>query len=238
MSNILNLGDVVLPGDGYLNIFGASIPIIGGLTGAYLLANGDISGRNYAPGGTNSDVVGAPVVTDGGLTLSGSNYLNTGLTQTTDATMVAAIRFDQGTGAASAINNYTNSPREGMSIFDSAGTSSIAAGSVVRGGAVSQTFTTAPADVYQLYSLQYGASKNTTFKNHTAMTTGEDTTNTSSSIGLSANPILIGRSTETSQIAPIDIGFVLIYSRVLTPSEMVEIETWAKGYKAAYGVTV
>lgn len=235
MSNILNLGDVTLPGSGYLNLYGLTVPVTANLKGAFLFADGDISGRNYAAGGPSAAVVGSPVVTDNGLTMSGANYIDTGIAQTTDMTFIVVARLAHGADRAGIIGNYSST---GIAIFDMSASNTSISGNVQRNGATSQANTDTTANQYQLIAFRAGVSSNSRLQNVTMSTDISNTANTSPVINLNSETIKIGRLPGSSFIGPVDIAAVLIYDSVLSDVDANKDFTWAREYMNSYGVSI
>lgn len=235
MSNILNLGDIVLPGSGYLNIYGLTVPVTANLQGAFIFGDGDISGRNYAAGGPQASVVGTPAQTDNGITLDGSNYIDTGIAQTTDMTFIVVARLGHSADRAGVIGNYNTT---GIAIFDLSAANTSIAGNLQRNGATSQANTDTTANQYQLIAFRAGVSSNSRIQNVTLATDVSNTANTSPVINLNSETIKIGRLPATSFVGPVDIAAVLIYDRVLSDAEANDDFTWARNYMASRGVSV
>lgn len=235
MSNILNLGNVTLPGSGYLNLYGLTVPVTTNLKGAFLFADGDLSGRNYAAGGPEATVFGSPVLTDNGLTMDGTNYVDTGIVQTTDMTLIVVARLGHGAARAGIIGNYNST---GIAIFDLSASNASIAGNVQRNGTTSQANTDTTANQYQLIAFRAGVSSNSRIQNVTMATDISNTANTSPVINLNSDTIKIGRLPGTSFVGPVDIAAALIYDSVLSDVDANKDFTWARDYMTARGVTV
>lgn len=88
--------DTILPGSGYPNISSFTHPIppnIAGLRGIYAFGRSLESSRaNLISGGPSLEVVGSPVISELGASLSKTDYFDTTLPQTTDETFFVVAK--------------------------------------------------------------------------------------------------------------------------------------------------
>jgi len=237
MSNALNLGDIILPGSGYPNLFGFNFPVLGGLEGLFLLANGEDPKKNYAPGKPDATVIGSPVVSSAFTTFGGANYLDTGIAETAEMTFIMAVR-DAVSGAVNVgyAGNFFASPNFGVAIY-----SPIAGGQLQamadRTGSSSGAGSLVAADLttFKMFSYRIASDKSR-LKN---LTTGVISESVSGAREVSGSgPILLGRLPLSGYSETHDQGFAAILSRALTDAELTLIEAWGRSYMDAQGITV
>lgn len=247
MSNALNLGNIVLPGDNYPSIFGFNIPVTSGLEGAYLF--GDGSGqvaRNYAPGKANAAIVGtlAPVGA-GFATFSDAGYINTGISETAEMTLITVSR--DSTGTADPIPGYI-----GNNFSVAGGGTTIISGSptTLRGSCVkiNATLTPPAADVEFIsaagnpatFTAQSFRAKNAAPSLMNNLSTGLQVVSTNSGVRvLETNyPIWIGRIPSNSFKGFNDQVAALVFSRALGDAELALLMTWLRGYCASKGIAI
>lgn len=238
MSGVLNLGDIPLLGDEYPLIFEHTIPVTDGLESAFLLAHGAAPERNYAPGKANAAVTGAPTVAAGYTQFNGANYLRTGVADTDAITIVAAlydpIYPDTPSGDEPGyLGNYASASTGGIAVYGSAN-------GRINFNAVKSP-ASAPNLVYDptaasLFCFRSSSSYLTRIQNLTAGTS-EQSSNAGARV-VSSNVIRIGTIYLSAFDGPTRIGMVLLYSRVLSDTEVESAATWAREYMASQGVIV
>lgn len=236
MSNALNLGNIILPGDGYPSLFGFQIPVVSGLEGAFLLGDGEaMLGKNYAPGKSDGVVIGTPTANSGYAAMSGSGYIDTGISETDALTLFAVLRDSSGTVdmAPGVIGNYV-SGNSGASLY--MGADYIRSG-LARTGTTDGVSTGINPAIFSLVSARGATGIATRVKNWTAGSENSGTAITDRALN-TAQTLKIGELPNASFAGPIDIGLAMIYSRVLTDVEMDQMAAWARSYCAAKGITV
>ncbi|WP_118138550.1 hypothetical protein [Oceanicella sp. SM1341] len=123
-SNVFNIGnDVVLPGSGYPSLAAFTIPVTAGLVGAFFLGDGlAMATKNWAAGGADASVVGAPVEVAGGLQMDSANHLELPIPESLNATVVLCARVPQANGAA-LFGNSTGAANPGLAVYAGAAAS-------------------------------------------------------------------------------------------------------------------
>ncbi|MEN5033802.1 hypothetical protein [Pseudomonas sp. TWI929] len=235
MSNALNLGSVTLPGDGYLNLFGLQIPVTLGLEGAFLYGDGVADGaKNYAPGKNDAIVRGVPVFSTNFVKMGGGAYYETDIQETAAQTLIVVGRRAVGVPAGSAAHfiDTLSSPTVGSRLFQSTDTAlnsraakggdadSIALGTGVAGNMHILCARTSSASLHVLDDRSVGGSVTSTISGARAV---------------SSVPYRIGNG---SAVSSAEILLAMIYSRVLSGTELDSVAAWARGYASSKGLTV
>ncbi|KEX91598.1 hypothetical protein HA62_23365 [Pseudomonas putida] len=237
MSNALNLGSIVLPGDNYPSIFGFNIPVTSGLEGAYLFGDGlNQVGRNYAPGKSNAMVSGGPVA-GGGFASFGSGYLNTGISETADMTIISVCRDSSGFADPQPgfVGNNISLVAGGVALATGSG------GAALRGQAVKDAlsdYATVAATTSNFVLVAYRA-RSSVASQISNLTSGVSAVAASTGVRtIDPSPILVGRLPSLNFQGPNDQAVCLIYSRALTDAELSLVAAWVRGYCTSKGITV
>lgn len=238
MTNALNIGNVALPGDGYPSLYGFSIPVLNGLEGAYLFGEGvSQMSRNYAPGKPNATVVGTPVSGQGFATFSETGYLNTGIIEGPDMTMITVCR--DGTGLSDAAPGYmgNNFSTAGGGMAIVIGNATNLRGTNIRAGALEFINVTGNPLNFTAQCLRARNLAPTSFDN---MSSGVSLSSSSSGVRTldTTNPILIGRIPSNAFKGSNDQILAMVYSRAITDTEVSQLTLWAREYCAAKGFSV
>lgn len=238
MSNALNIGDVSLPGDGYPSIFGFSIPVLDGLEGAYLFADGAAQiSRNYAPGKPDAKIIGSPVAEATCVNFNDAAYLNTGIAEVADMTLVAVCRDNSDLKILPGfIGNNLSIAAGGIAISTYSATQ--LRGTNVKPSGTVESIGLA-ADAAQFAAVAYRP-KSSAQSLMTNLGTGVTATGASSAARVvdAANPIWIGRIPSNAFKGPNKAVLALVYSRAVTDAELVKITAWVKEYCTSKGVTI
>lgn len=235
MANALNLG-VALPGEGYPAMSGFEIPVVAGLSGAYLFGEGgSMLGYNYAPGMPDAVVVGAPAIGAGFASFGPDGYLQTAVAETADMTFFSVGRSLGADGLAPLVGNFGSSI--GLIMYlDVAGRLAIgnaqrtAAGGANLGGEVNIA-------KFQIYGFRAPAAAASTQKNYSRNATAVSS-NATARVVSSVGPLRVGRSYSPLASQINDQVLALVYSRALTDSEMDSVAAWARKYCASKGINV
>ena len=240
MSNALNLGNIVLPGDNYPSIHGFNIPVTSGLEGAFLFGDGTAQmGRNYAPGKANATVVGAPVAGAGFGVFSEAGYLNTGISETAEMTIITVCRDSSGQvdPKPGFIGNHLDIPSGGVAIFTA--TETTFRGQNVKNSLSDYCNLSATGTVATFTQIAFRVKSNapSLMTNLTSGVTVSSTSSAARSVD-SGNKILIGRIPSEGFKGLNDQVAALIFSRTITDAELTSIATWLRNYCAVHGITV
>lgn len=237
MSNALNIGNVTLPGDNYPALLGFSIPILDSLEGAFLLGDGIAQmTRNYAPSKADAKAVGTLRSGAGYAILDESGYLNTGIMETAEMTVIAVGRAPDGTISTNPafVGNNLNTGTGGFGLFPNA---TGAQGTSIRGGALERIQVTSR---YQDFTALSHRLKATTPNIVNNLSSGESKLGASSAARTleKTNPILIGRLPSSAFKTTNEQIVVLIYSKALSDTELATVYAWVRSYAADKGFAV
>lgn len=240
MSNALNLGSIVLPGDNYPSIHGFNIPVTSGLEGAFLFGDGVAQmGRNYAPGKPDATVVGAPVSGAGFGVFNEFGYLNTGISETAEMTIITVCRDSSGLvdPKPGFIGNHLDVPLGGVAIFTA--TETLFRGQNVKNNLSDYCSVSANGTVATFTPLAFRVKNNATSL-LTNLTSGAAAGSASSGARTvdSANKILVGRIPSEGFKGLNDQVAALIYSRAITDAELTSMTVWLRKYCASHGIVV
>jgi hypothetical protein len=233
MANALNLGNIVLPGDGFPDFDSFSIPIWDGLVGAFLFKNG-LSPTNMVPDSVSAAIVGAPVVGDGYVSFTGTAYLQTELSDSSAMTLIVGCRPK--VGPVAYIGNYLSSTLGGQSISSGAAMNSVTAtsarGASVNGQAILTGLT---AGAWGCYAAKLPGSGQS--EAHDLLKGTKVSSPGSGNRVLTTEKIRIGSSrTVGFESGTCDISFALIYNRAVSDAELASISGWARGYMKDSGL--
>lgn len=238
MSNALNLGDIQLPGDNYLSLFGFNIPVTSGLEGAYLFGDGvSQAPKNYAPGKANAAVVGSLVAGANFITMSEAGYIDTGIAETADMTILSVFRDSTGTSDAQPgfVGNHSTLALGGVALIYSS------AGANISGQAIkaqASDFASTPWSMASFTMVAYRP-RGSAVSQISNLTTGSSGQSSSTAARtLSAQPIWIGRIPSNSFKGLSDQVACLIFSRALSDSEINTLAVWLRAYCASKAINV
>ncbi len=237
MSNALNIGNVMLPGDNYPALLGFSIPILASLEGAFLLGDGIAQmTRNYAPGKADAKAVGILRTGSGYAILDETGYLNTGIMETAEMTAITVGRAPEGTVSTNPafLGNNQNTSTGGFAIFPN---SLGAQGTSIRAAALERIQVTGR---YQDFTAVSHRLKETTPNIVNNLSSGERVLGASSAARTleRSNPILIGRLPSNAFKTTNEQVLVLIYSKALSDTELATVYSWIRAYAAEKGIAV
>lgn len=248
MSNALNLGKIVLPGDNYPSIHGFSIPVTSGLEGAYLFGDGlGQVARNYAPGKAQASMVGAPVAYSGYCNFGADGYIDTGIAETADMTLITVCRDSTGSlsdPVPGYIGNNSSITGGGVAIFGGA-TENQLRGSNVK---INTAVTPAAPGVEFLqvagnpfaFTGQVLRARNAAPSSFENASTGAKLFSTGSGVRVveKTYPILIGRIPSNTFKGLNDQVAALVYSRALSDAELDQVMAWLRSYCVSKGVSI
>ncbi|MCE1053433.1 MULTISPECIES: hypothetical protein [Pseudomonas putida group] len=240
MANALNLGDVVLPGNNYLSIFGFNIPVKSGLEGAFLFGDGGAQiGRNYAPGKANAVVVGSPQAMNGYTTFNETGYLESGISETAEMTIIIVCRDSTGNAdpRPGFIGNHFDIASGGVAIFTASETVFRAQNIKNKLSDYCNLNATDTIATFTPMALRVRNNAPSVMRN---MTTGANAASTSSAARTidAARKIQIGRIPSDGFKGLNDMMAAIIYSRSITDEELSVLTDWLKGYCLSHGVSV
>nr|WP_312622601.1 hypothetical protein [Pseudomonas juntendi] len=232
MSNALNLG-VSLPGEGYPSIYGFEIPVVSGLTGAYLFGEGlSMLGYNYAPGMPDASVIGTPTVGNGFASFGAAAYLQTAAEESANMTIFTVARASGSSGLAGLVGNFGSS----LGIILYADLSlKYAIGNAQRSAEGGANLPEANLASFQIYGFRAPAAAGSLVKNYSrgaSIVSANGAGRVVSTVG----PLRVGRSYSGSPTQPNDQVLALIYNRALTDVEMDSVAAWARRYCVAKGI--
>ncbi|TKD32606.1 hypothetical protein [Azotobacter chroococcum] len=241
MSNVLNLGNIILPGGGYPSIYGFKIPVIDGLEGCFLFGDGEeMIAKNYAPGKNNATVIGTPTAGSASAVFDGDNYLQTDIAEEADMTLISVARdptFSAGDEFGALIGNNFAVANGGVALW--LNNNPAANANAIKGGASDSVAISLNTGVFGLYSYRAKSGAPSTLH---AMTTGQSATSASSGARTldNARTLRIGRigSESESYKGQNEQLLALIFSRALSDEEQAAIAAWARSYCTSKGITV
>lgn len=228
-TNALNLGNIVFAGADIPNIFEYNIPVTTGLVAEFLMAHGRPPGRNYANGKTSS-IVGAPVVGANYTTVNYQNYIDTGVPDTKEITVVSVF---SGTSGSPVVANNPLGAGGGFGVYFTAGGVNAYASRTDGGSSVIHPNPTA----MHLFNAVAGDAQHTVLTDVTIGYSRENSTIVGSRVAKSGSNLLIGYH-DNNKLADTKIGLMLIYDRVLPQNELDLVNAWVRQYMEAQGVAV
>lgn len=233
MANALNLGDVVLPGDGFPDFYSFSIPVWDNMAGAFLFKGG-LNVNNLAPDRDPATLVGTPTSGAGFASLGKANYIQTDLTDSAEMTFIIGCRPK--VGPVAYISNYLTAANGGQ-ILSSNGSSltSVAASSGRGTGVDGQALLTGiTPGAWGCYAIRSPANGQTEAMN---LLTGVSALSPGSAPRvMSAEKVRIGSTVVGFDTGTCDVSFALIYNRRLTDPEMTSLGQWSRGYMVDSGL--
>ncbi|MCS4063730.1 MULTISPECIES: hypothetical protein [Pseudomonadaceae] len=240
MTNALNLGNVTLPGSNYLSIYGFNVPVKSGLEGLFLFGDGSAHvARNYAPGKANATVVGAPQSFNGYTTFSDSGYLETGIAETAEMTIITICR--DSTGIADPrpgfVGNYFDLATGGVAIFPQSETQFRAQTVKNKANDYSTVLAKDTIASYAALALRVRNNAPSVMKN---LVTGVEVSSTSSLARTvdGSRTIQIGRIPNDGFKGLNDQMMVLIFSRSILDAELSSLIPWSAGYGTSHGINI
>lgn len=236
MSNALNLGDVALPGGGYLSLFGLKIPVTSGLEGAFLLGDGiESCAKNYAEGKADAKIVGSPVDSGTYTKFGGGAYIDTGVPETAAQTLIAVGRVGAAVPANTEARFLTtlSSPGAGSRLYQASKTA-INVNAAKNNAADSLGLLRAADDTMHLVVARTSSSSLLVLNDKTIGTTASSTV-TGLTRTVSPRNFEIGSSPVA---ASTEMLLAMVYSRVLTDPEVESVTAWARNYAQSKGFSV
>lgn len=232
-TNALNLGEVELPG---IPVAAFNLPVTDSLEGMFFFTDGlNVAKTNFAPGKPDGVIVGAPVASDGYVTFSAATgHLQTQVPETANMTVVSIVRR-QASGNTPFVGNYGPSGGVGVGLYTTDDNRIYATAGRDGAGPI-QVFALGAVSTWALVVARINASGNTRIQNLTAATTASSATG--NRVVSTNGPMKVGRFNEAVFAAANQSMATLFFSRVLTDGELTAIQTWAKEFADAYGVTV
>lgn len=238
--NVLNIGNVTLPGKGYLPMSAFNIPDTVGLDGCWLFGEGvDLAPKNYAPGKPDASLVGSIVDGTGYVRLPNLSYLQTEVAETAEMTyLIIARKSPTVTGQVAFIGNFSSNTEVGVSIYSGTGLTAVSA-NVGRDNAdpSSTQIASDPSD-WGLYTLEVPPPDgNMRLRNFTNGATSAST-NVGNRLIAGGGKIRIGRLYASGYADSIDVAVAMSFSRYISLEDMTETRNWARAYAAQFGITV
>lgn len=243
MTNALNIGNIQLPSEGFPPIDAFQLPVLDGLEGAFFFGDGlSLIGKNFAPGKKDASVKGVPELgANGGIKLGLNNYIDTGIVDSENMTVVSVFRDIAETGttvksgiignnlslATGGIGMYRN--ENGLSVSGTA----IKVSSPGAANALENASVSIVSGAYTLAALRA--------RNGSASTTNNFTIGASSNGSLSGtrvlgpNNIWIGRLPNAGFSSTHEQMLAMIFSRSLTDAELNKVAAHARKYCASKG---
>lgn len=232
MSYVLNGGETNQNISGALSLDGFKFPIKEGLRGLYMFTRkADSVGINYADG-IDARVVGHLTAGKGYCTFNSSNYVDTGLAETEDMTVV----FSSGNESLSSsiFGNHESATKIGIAIYAQNATT-ISFNAQRSEGAGSTSIVRSSG--FGLYSFKIPKNERSVAKNHTSGTVAYST-GSSPRVAGGAGSLKIGKLTANTFPNNIDLPFVAVFDRVLSDAELDLIVAWAREALSKYGITI
>jgi hypothetical protein len=232
MANALNLGDIVLPGSGFPDFDTFSIPVWGGLAGAFLFKKG-LSAENKVPDSVAAAIVGTPTSGAGFASFTGTSYLQTEIPDGSEMTIIVGCRNVSGPVAYA--GNYMGATLGGQTIFSGALKTGISVNGARGAGADGQAALTELPVGWGCYAARIPAvGKNEVhdmFRGTKVLSAG------SGNHIISAEKIRVGSAkTAGFEAGACDLSFALIYNRAVSDAELTSIRDWAHGYMKDSGL--
>ncbi|MBK4216139.1 hypothetical protein JJJ17_09395 [Paracoccus caeni] len=232
-TRVLDIGNIALPGTGYPPLAAFKIPFRPQLAGAFFLGSGREVGLTDWSGKTSGAVaVGSPLWEEGYAELSGANYLQTGVPETTFMTLVACVRSLTNSESAF-IGGWGGPGNAGVALVRFATNDRIAG----LAGLSNDTHQTVNANgpimnQWAICSLKVGGS-NIWIENHSSgQTSGviDYPAGLSRKISANAHPLRLGRGYTPSYVNPVQINSALMYNASLTITDTREAAHLVHGY--------
>lgn len=232
-SRALNVGTI--PGTtGGVPIALATLPAKADLLAAHLFGGGlELALQNWGTAGA-STVVGAPVASSGYLTLSGTDYIQTAVTQRAEMTLIVTARRAVGSsGNIGIIGDFASASVDGVCLWAAA----TVAGRVPRSGGASNFGGLGGIDAWGGYGLVARSNPADTIHR---FSTGQvvSSPDTGSRLIAGAGGMRIGRTYNASWVAPVDINAALIYGKALSEADLAAVGVWLTRYAAQFGITI
>ncbi|CAJ1307274.1 hypothetical protein JRT83AECX_JRT83AEC_04880 [Escherichia coli] len=232
-------GDVIANPDGWNPGFTTDGLSYAGLFGRSLT-------KNFAPGGGDAAVVGSPVVTGHFADFTGSNYIDTGISTTKNATLITVAKRKSGAGRQFLFSCFQGGENIGRSL-------SLEGGSLVTyshykgvdaGGTTFNTWFTSQLALTALDDSPAFLSARDTGK---TLYINDKTSNRSSrhtasgTVESFVNAELhyrIGKNLQTAASGPCSIGAALIYNRSLSDEELNAVYAYFQGYFSRRAISI
>ncbi|WP_142375680.1 hypothetical protein [Klebsiella quasipneumoniae] len=234
-------GDVIANPDGWNPGFTMDGLLYAGLFGRSLT-------KNFAPGGGDVAVVGSPVVTGHFADFTGSNYIDTGISTTKNATLITVAKRKSGAARQYLISCFQGGENIGRSLVIEDGTASLAIYSHYKGvNAGGKTVSTAFISTLALTGLDGTPAFLSARDTGKTLYTNDKTSNLVSSATASgtvesfADAALhyrIGKSLQTAASDPCSIGAALIYNRSLSDEELNAVYAYFQGYFSRRAISI
>lgn len=234
-------GDVIANPDGWNPGFTMDGLLYAGLFGRSLT-------KNFAPGGGDVAVVGSPVVTGHFADFTGSNYIDTGISTTKNATLITVAKRKPGEGRQFLISCFQGGENIGRSIVLEGNLSSLVTYShykgVNAGGTTFNTWFTSPLALTPLDGFPAFLSARDTGK---TLYTNDKTRNlfnkatASGTVESFVNAGLhyrIGKNLQSAASDPCSIGAALIYNRSLSDEELNAVYAYFQGYFSRRAISI
>ncbi|HBY0080936.1 TPA: hypothetical protein MIM91_23185 [Klebsiella pneumoniae] len=232
-------GDVIANPDGWNPGFTMDGLSYAGLFGRSLT-------KNFAPGGGYAAVVGSPVVTGHFADFTGSNYIDTGISTTKNATLITVAKRKSGAGRQFLISCFQSGEKIGRSLVLEGG--SLSTYSHYKGvDAGGKTFNTWFIKALALNALDNSPAFLSVRDTGKTLYTNDKTSNLVSSATASgtvesfADAALhyrIGKSLQSGASDPCSIGAALIYNRSLSDEELNDVYAYFKGYFSRRAISI
>ncbi|WP_431282734.1 hypothetical protein ACQW02_25555 [Humitalea sp. 24SJ18S-53] len=240
------------PADFAANALGFLPPVAAGLLGWWYFG-GTLaqSIRNLAPGGVDATVVGAPAVSAGYISCVGNSaYLNTSIAEPPEATILVGMR-SMATFATSAnetmpVSSY--GPSGGLGFWLAKSGASVGPIGVLRAHAfvdnagaylqVAASVTETNLSTWKFASLTVDDGVGVNVYDQTDNLTAGATSALARKILVPPRTFRIGSSHNSTFAGGVDLAFVAIYNRVLTPTERASVYAAAKVTLARRSIVV
>ncbi len=234
----LKTRDASLPSGGNDPVAAFTIPVLNGLTLAYLFSGGTSKAhRNYAPGAMDGSVVGEPTSPGRYVRFSGvDSYVNTGVAETLAVTCFVIARVPLNETAAF-IGSPGDASNAGFAMY-STGPGNVTMNSETTAGRVMTVMSVTPIDWQFLCGITPATGGREQLRNLKtgAVVTNANTANRANTVidGLCIGTASPGSSTWKT----VDILAVVYFNRVLSDPEIDAMTAWGRAYAADFGVTV
>ncbi len=235
VNRCLDIGPVPFVVPGALPIIGLQIPVTEGLVAAHLLGSGaDTASVNFAPGSSETRIIGVPTFANGYAELDSNAYLQTDVSETAAMTLFAFAKRKVPATNARFISNYLSSASAGVSLGVNSSAASVVA-IVARTGAGFNTATTSDADSSWVAASAAITANDatTTRKSYPAPASGN-----ASAIGArtvnGGGKMRIGSGYAVASIS--QMSSALIFQRDLSAAEITSLTAWAQQYAAECGL--
>lgn len=219
-------------------------PVVEGLEYWNYFGDGAKSGRNLVLGKPSATVVGAPVASGTFLSTSAGNFVETGLLDQSEVTIITAGRGPNLVNASTwgmLVASYAGADNPGSALTflqSSQVLLGVLAGRSNGSGGVTQTQTNSTGNsdkaAWGFMEARIGATRQSV--RDWTRNVGGQTTPASARVP-NGRPYRIGSNTGAAQGA-LDFAFVAIYSRVLSDAEMDTIYQRVKAYLSGKNITI